>query len=771
MHNLKKSLISTGVGFALSSFGLVVAAQGVLEEVMVTATKRSESIQDVPISVAAVSGDMIQDLGIMDMEQLSLLIPNFEINSASILPNLYVRGLGSGASHSIEQSVGRFIDEVYIGRAAINLHGFMDLASVEVLRGPQSTLFGKNTVAGALIMNTAKPTSEFESGFTASTSTYETTGGNNEVEGYVSGPLTENLAARLAARYRNADGFYENRLAGPGGPNRDESMVRLSFAWTPTDQTRVDLKLEHAEFDEKGADTGEWGGLGGPPLFVYQLHSPEFTPELDWVIDVDCSDVIANRDTTGDGQADTAFNTGSFCPSRDQQSQNITLRVEQDFAGGTFTSISAFQEYDYQHRFVGLDMGLASGFRAKRNEDYEGFTQEFRFASTPSDGLDYIVGLYYEDSELSRFQNSSINLVTVFFDPTGAFIDRYEPWSQDTQTFAGFGQVKWQFSEDLALILGGRYANEDKDFEFERYFAEYQTNNRLNIPGGPGGPPVVAADSRSESKFTGAVTLQWDYSDNTMLYANFSQGHKTGGFSDRIDGPGADFEFDEENVDSFEIGAKTTLLDGALALNLALYHMDIEGLQLSTQIPGEIPAFAVSNAADSTSRGIEFDSTWAVNSVWTLGANFAYTDAEYDSFPGAECFPGTPVAPDPATGTCDLAGLPLIFAPELKAALFADFSIDNAIGGWGVGGRLDISYSDEFFTDISYEENVRTESFTLYNAVLRLISPSELFTVSLIGKNLTNEEYCAWCIPSGPNILAAMNPPREIALQLRARFD
>ncbi|MDA8619224.1 TonB-dependent receptor [Luminiphilus sp.] len=760
-----------GLITASASASTGVFAQGALEEVVVSATRRAESIQDVPISVAAVSGDTIQDLGIMDMEQLSLLIPNFEINSASILPNLYIRGLGSGATHSIEQSVGRFVDDVYIGRAAINLHGFMDLAGVEVLRGPQGTLFGKNTVAGALIMHTAKPTSEFEAGFTASASTYETTGGNNEVEGYISGPLTDNLGARLAVRYRDADGFYENRLVGPGGPNRDESMFRLSFAWTPTDRTRVDLKLEHAEFDEDGADTAEWNDAGGPPLFVYQTHSPDFTPELDWIYDVDCTDVVANRDTTGDGAADTAFNTGSFCPSRDQESQNITLRVEHDFEAGTLTSVTAFQTYDYQHNFLGLDMGLASGFRARRNEDYEGFTQEFRFASTPTDAMDYILGAYFEDSELKRFQNSSLNLSTVFLDPGGLYMDRYEPWNQDTQTVAGFGQVRWQVSNDISLILGGRYAREEKDFAFERYFAEYQTNNRLDIPGGPGGPPLVASDSRSESKFTGAVTLQWDVSDSAMLYANYSQGHKTGGFSDRIEGPGANFEYDDENVDSFEVGAKASLLDGALALNVAFYRMDIEGLQLSTQIPGEIPAFSVSNAADSTSQGIEFDSTWALNSVWTLGANFAYTDAEYDSFPGAECYPGTPVVPDAETGTCNLAGLPLIFAPEVKAALFADFQVDDAFAGWGVGGRLDISYSDDFYTDISYQDNVLTESFTLYNAVLRLVSPSESWTVSLIGKNLSNEDYCAWCIPSGPNILAAMNPPREIAIQVRARFD
>ena len=132
--------------------------QAQIEEILVTATKRAESIQDVPVSVSVISADTMAATGITDMEDLSLYVPNFEINSASILPNLYVRGLGSGATHSIEQSVGRFVDEVYIGRAAINLHGFMDLASVEVLRGPQGTLFGKNTVGGALIMHTADPT-------------------------------------------------------------------------------------------------------------------------------------------------------------------------------------------------------------------------------------------------------------------------------------------------------------------------------------------------------------------------------------------------------------------------------------------------------------------------------------------------------------------------------------------------------------------------------------------------------------------------------------
>ena len=747
----------------------------VLEEIVVTATKRAESIKDVPVSVSAISAAQIDNLGIADMEDLSLYVPNFEINSASILPNLYMRGLGSGATHSIEQSVGRFVDGVYIGRAAINLHGFMDLANVEVLRGPQGTLFGKNTVAGALILNTADPTDSFESKLSVSTSSYSTTGGNTDIQGYVSGPLSADLTGRVAVQIKNSDGFYTNRLEGPGGPSRDDTGVRVKLAWTSGDRTRVDFKYEFNEFSAEGPDTAEYAPpLGGPPLFVYQVHSPNFTPELDWIVDVDCTDVIANRDTTGDREGDTMTNTGSFCPSRDQESSNFTVNVEYDFSGGTFASITAYQDYDYKHNFVGLDMGLTSGFRARRNETYENFSQEFRYTSNESESLDYIVGAYFEDSEVSRSQNSSINLITLFGvwdannDRPQPFLDRYEPWTTATTTFAAFGQARWHLSNDLTFIFGGRYASEDKDFDFERYFAEYGTNIRLNIGGGPGGPPLTASDTRSESKFTGSGTLQWRSSDATMLYATLAQGHKTGGFSDRIENPQVRFDYDEENVNSVELGAKTTLLNGALALNIALFSMDIEGLQLATQLPGDIPAFSVSNAADSISQGVEFDMAWAASEIWTLGASAAITDASYNSFPGSENCP-TGVTPGP-NGTCDLAGFPLIFAPELKYTLFADFLFEEVFKGWNIAGRVDYTSSDEQYTDISYMEGVLVDPYAIANASLRLISPENRLTLSLIIRNLGEEGYCAWCIPSGPNVLAAMNPPREVALKVAARF-
>ena len=513
------------------------------------------------------------------------------------------------------------------------------------------------------------------------------------------GPMTDTLSGRIALRLKDSEGFYENRLEGPGGPNRTDSGIRLKLAWTPNDRTSVDLKIEHAEFEAEGPDTAEVNAIGGPPLAAYQRHSSGFTPKLDWIVDVDCTDIIANRDTTGDMMGDTEVNAGAFCPSRDQDSQNATLKVEHELAGGTLTYIGAYQAYEYQHNFLGLDMGLASGFRARRNEEYDGISQELRFTSAESDQFDYIVGAYYEDSELNRFQHSSINLVTIFNGPGRLYMDRYEPWERDTTTLALFGQVRWHFDNDISVILGGRYADEEKDFDFERYFAEYGTNNRLTSDASrdaargsddlPGGPPLTAQGDRSEDEFTGAINVQWHANEDVMLYAGISQGHKTGGFSDRIENTSASFEYDPELVDSFEIGAKATWLDGALSLNAALFYMEIEGLQLAVQVPGTVPAFSVSNAADSTSQGIEVDTTFAVSSALTLGASVAYTEAEYDSFPGAECQDGQPSSVTRTTvngvETCDLSGLPLIYAPGIQGIAVCGLPCHRRNGRLGSG--------------------------------------------------------------------------------------
>ena len=736
-------------------------AQAALEEVIVTATRRAESIQDVPLSVSAISGEQLEDLGIVDMEDISLYVPSFEINDASIIPNLYIRGLGGGLTHSIEQSVGRYVDGVYIGRAAINTHGFMDMAGVEVLRGPQGTLFGKNTVAGALLLRTADPTDTFESGINLSAGSYSTTGGTQELQGFVSGPLSDEFSGRIAVRLRNSDGYYINRLEGPDGVDRSDQGIRVKLRWTPNDRFTANLKVERQQYDFLGSDTAEMPGGGTSPLL--SRFSPNFTPAMDWYIDMNCADTFA----TVDGET---INTGSFCPLRDSETGNNTLRLDYDFNAGTLTSITAYQTYDYHHQFNGLDAGVTQAFKATRIEGFSGVSQELRFTSDADAGqFDYILGAYYEDSDIDRNQMSELNLTTVFAGtPMGMlYLGRSEPWIQQTESLAGFAQVRWSLSDQMNLIVGGRYSSEDKSFAFQRFFREYGTLTVLPIPGGPGGPPISVSDSRSEGKFTGSITAQWFTQNDSMLYASFAQGHKTGGFSDRIDSPFADFAFDAETSDNFELGAKTTWLDGALLFNATLFHMSLEGLQAATSIRTStgIGVFSVSNAADTTVQGLESDLAWNVTGSLTVGGNFAYTDATFDAFVGsADC----PASARNAMGECDLSGFDLNFAPKTKGSFYADLYMNDAIGAWDVRLRGDIAGSGDTYTDLSYQPTELSPSHTLLNASVRLVAPNENYSITLLGKNLTDEGYCVWCLDGGP---ASMSRPREISVRFSARID
>lgn len=697
--------------------------------------------------------------GITDMEDLSLTIPNFEINSSAVIPNLYIRGLGGGLTHSIEQSVGRFIDDVYISRSVINLHPFMDVGSVEVLRGPQGTLFGKNTAAGALIVRTNEATQDFDAGLNVSYGFYETTGGVAEVTGFVNGGLSESVSGRLAFLYKDKEGFYENLGDGPDGADRKDYGIQGKLRFDISDSTTAGLKVQYMDYTEDGSDVAELNGLGGPPLPVWQSfvansgapNADQFTAELDWVVHYTCSNVMS---TPAAGSVDI----GSFCPGRDMDTTNITFDVDHDIDAGSFKFIAAYQDYSYKHRFHGFESGAANLFRAFRNEDYDGFSSELRFTSEEGEKFDYIAGLYYEDSEIDRDQFSDVNLVGL--GPPVLF-RAHDPWGQKTETFAVFGQVRWHFTERVTGIFGGRWSTETKDFRFEDFSTAYGTNEgqrNYNI-----NPRI---ESRDEDKFTPSVTLQYHVNDDINLFASASRGHKTGGFSDRVDSQFGDITFDAEVIDGLELGMKGSFLDGAMNLSVILFHMDIEGLQLATQIPGTIE-FKVGNAADSTSKGLELESDWALNDKWTIGLNYAYTDATYDEYLGAGNCGAQFIN---ANGICDLSGETLQYAPENKASAYLDYFSAGAVNGWDFGARVDVTHTDDHYTDVGLFDFSFSESFQTLGASLRVVSPSENITVSLIGRNLTNEKINAWTAPSGPNTIAAMTHPRFVSLRLGLTF-
>jgi len=747
----KKSTLALALTLAGTSFS---HAQTEIEEIFVMASKRVENIQDVPMSVALVSGETINVMGITDMEDLSLFVPNFEINSSGVIPNLYVRGLGGGLTHATEQSVGRFIDDVYISRAVINLHPFMDVGAVEVVRGPQGTLFGKNTAAGAMIIRTNEATEEFDAGVNISDGSYATTGGVTEFNGFVNGSLSDKVSGRLALLYRDRDGFYENLGDGPDGTQREDYGIQGKLNFNLSDTTVANLKIQYMDYTEFGSDTAEMNGTGGPPLFVWQAavansgapNADQYIPVLDWKVHYTCSDVVS---TAAAGSIDI----GSFCPGRDQDTTNVTFDIEHDVNAGTFKFIAAHQEYSYKSKFHGFEGGGANLFRAYRDEDYSGFSTELRFTSEEGDVFDYIAGMYYEDSEIDRNQYSDINLVG--FGPPVLF-RKTDPWSQTTETFAVFAQARWHFSDRVTGIFGGRWSTETKDFLFEDYSTAYGTSS------GPRNYAINPRDeSRDESRFTPSFTLQYELNEDINLFASATRGHKTGGFSDRVDTQTGPITYDAEIVDGFELGMKGYFFEKAMSLNVVLYKMDIQGLQLATQVPGTIN-FVVGNAADSVSQGVEIESNWALTDNWTVGLNYAYTDATYKDYLGAGNCGAQFKNSD---GVCDLSGQTLQYAPENKASAFAEYFAFDSFGNWDFGARINLTHSSDQYTDVGLFDFAFQESYETVEASFRLVSPSNKVIFSLIGKNLTNEKINAWTAPSGPNTISSMAAPRFVALR------
>ncbi len=742
----------------------------VLEEIVVTATKRQESLQDVPVSVAAITAETIENMGIVDMEEISLHIPNFEAAISTILPNLYVRGLGTGTSHSIEQPVGRFVDDVYIGRGAASMLGFLDVQAVEVLRGPQGTLFGKNTLAGAMIIRTGNPTDEPESKVNVGLGSYSTQGDFMEVDGYASAPISDSTRARLAFRYAESDAYLENRLNGPDGGTREDTSLRLKLEQDLGANTAVEIKLEHGEYETEGNTSME---IVGPPesnprlANVFRFMSPGWRGDLDWKADYACAD-----------DPPVKHSLPGFCPGRDQDVQAAVLRITHDVEAGELLSITGYQEYEFLDRFYAVDMGIAGGaYNALRDENYDSISQEFRFTSSTDGDSDYIFGLYYENSNLYRFSNTDLDFTR--FPGSPLKIQQDEVFDQKTETLALFGQYRRQLGDLFAVSLGGRLTDETKDYKFARYYEPFATpyNPRIvtPFPRGPFGPLEAAIDrpteSRGETRFTPSLNVRYEMSDTLMVYAAASQGYKAGGFSDRVTAdPEDSIQFEEELVNAIEVGAKGIFLNGVLELNAALFHMQIDDLQVSSSIPGTV-AFQVQNAAEAVSQGFELDGRWSLGDDWLIGGSLAYTDAYYDSFPRADCTPGQAAAFGGPGCTQDLQGETLIFAPDWKGTLFVEYRTE-VMSAWEMSVRADFTYSAEYYTDSPLSPGTLQDDYQIINASLWLKSPSHRYSIGLIGRNLGEEAYRRFGLASpGSGIyLAELNLPRRIMLKASAKF-
>ena len=808
-----------------------IASAQMLEEIIVTAQKRAQSLQDVPISVSAMQGEKIQEAGIANMAALADYVPNLHIANAAVNTNIYMRGVGSGNNQGFEQSVGMYIDGIYMGRGRQYRNAFLDLERVEVLRGPQGTLFGRNTIAGAINITSASPTPGDPANGDIAVAA-ETNGGLI-VEGGISGSLSDSLAGRFAFKYRETDGFIDNTYLDQDEPEIEEAAMRVTLVWQPTDDLDINLKYSNSNEERVGAPSGVW-------LWPTPAERDEFVPNRSatadlvyGLIDTNFPDYAAaageDFETYKDGGygSGTEIGVGRYPDGDDAEVNNFAMNINWQVGDNTLTSVTGWSDYEVQS---GSDVDWTPLRLIARDDDqdFEQFSQEFRIASPGGDFIDWMAGAYYDSSELATDRLVAIDLsaddtvgdligsslspalpsiplrdlgdlgapftpvtslIPLITDPllfSGYSTDqigRNHLYELDSESWAIFAQGTVNVTDSFRVTLGLRYTREEKDVYSRQYLVDdtsiadgsnYNTRSDAFYLG-----QVQAQnyntyayeykDDRSTDELIPSIVLQYDVGDYGMVYASFSQGFKSGGFTAADDGepgevafrdwpctleadgsvdvsacydptiPNDDFEFEDETVDAFEIGGKHTLLEGSMTVNWALFYTEYENLQ--TAIFKGV-GFTVKNAGSSEIKGLEVDTRWAATDNLQLGLSFAWLDATYAEFGDAPCTaiqldanPQCGISGNAGNTYNDLSGEPTLYASDTEWSLFADYSYPLGELDLFVSGE--VNYRDEYSPAGDNDPIDMVDDYTRLN--LRIGLRAEAWEIMAYGRNLTDE--------------------------------
>lgn len=784
---LSKSILAVAI-----SASATVSNAALLEEIVVTAQQRSESLQDVPVSVAAVTAEKMSNAGIVDLQGLSELVPNFSINETGISTTVTIRGISSGINPGFEQSVGIYNDGIFFGRDQLARIPMMDMERVEVLRGPQGILFGKNSIAGAVSQVSAKPTDDFEGSVTA---LYEPDHGEQDVRLVLSGPITDSLSGRIAVLDRSLDGYVFNTVSQQDEQNEDEQVIRGSLRWDVNEDVTANLKVSHSTFDTVGRNMEVYNSIGTPP-HIATLNALQAYPV----------------------EAELNFSADSNGHFSDNEVSVATLSVDWDMEGFSLTSITGFAEYEFDEN-CDCDFTGATVFNATRQEEYEQFSQELRFTSDLGGDFDYIGGLFFQSTEL-KYKDSIIlpdpTVISTALALLGAnALVPFAPGSSTDRTFnqegdvwAAFAQGSWTLSDDLRLTIGGRYTQETKDAtrsQLHRANAAFggQLQSPATVDAVSGAYNVLygifaveaytpISGDLDDSSFTPVVTLEWDANEDTMAYLTWTKGFKSGGFDARSNGhPDAavtngqksgnqitgSWEFDREEATSIELGSKMTLADGAAELNVALYMTEYSDLQVS-QFDGTL-GFNVTNAGEATVQGLEADGRWAVSENVTLTGSAAYLDFNYDKFPNSQCYFGQTANSTVAVGLCDVSGQRKEYTPELQANIGAAW-IGDIAEGLVLNASVDLVYMDEYIYAANLDPRTKQDATTQVSARVSLSDNEGAWEVALIGRNLTDETVINFggntplggtlTGGGGNSYYAFVNRPMNVALQAKYNF-
>ncbi len=742
-----------------------------LDEITVTAQKRVEDVQEVPFSVTAVSGETLKMSNMQSMTELTALLPNATIASSASFSVIYVRGLGTAVNDGFEQSVGVYIDGVYMSRPSYLSDAVFDIERVELLRGPQGTLYGKNTVAGALNITTGDPAFEWFGNLDLQ----YTEGGGHRVRAVANGPIIDDkLAVRIGFLDERADGVVHNHTRDLSEFGQNRTGARIRFLFTPTPDLSIRFGGDYSMNDDRGTGFEVIAANN----FLTQSISPQFDPEWE-----------------GQPDRNSYLDTPGYL---DRDTYNFNLVADYDIGEYTISLVGGWSKFEEALLFD-ADLGPAPFLWWDNADTYSQYSAELRVTSPPGE-FEFVGGLYFFGSHYDAYTEFvffpdpaaterilGISGIPQFLDPlidpllpllgglldpvlSTALSDRlFQLFDQKTITYSVFGQATWNPTEELALILGLRFHFERKkaniDQNYEKTGIVLQSLFEIE--------EYSLQQTRDETNVSPKVSLKYRFTPDIVGYATAAAGFKAGGFNPFAPDPGRS-TFEQENSWTFEGGLKTTLFDERLTFNVGYFYTKFSDLQISV-LTGIGTTFFVDNAASATTHGVEWETRFVPIEGGLMTFSGAWLSAYYDDFETGPCMAERNPAAllldavnDP--GFCDLSGERLVRAPKWEISATYTQVIPLY---WGIGllAGFDMNYQSSHFTDIDLDPGTFQDGYVLLNARLGLVDTDyQRWVLVLNGKNMLDELVVGGATDAplqGGTFFGILAPGRFYTLELR----
>lgn len=744
--------------------------------ITVTARRREEDAQDVPIALSVLSADTLDKTGNFTLGQVQQLVPSLQIFSFNPRnTNINIRGLGANVAltnDGLENGVGFYLDNVYYGRPGQSQFDLVDLQQIEVLRGPQGTLFGKNTTAGAINITSREPSFNPEAQAEISLGDY----GYHQLRASVSAPIISDQAAfRLSLADTHRDGFLTNLHDGSKAQDYDNFSIRGQLLVKPTDTLSVRLIGDYSHQKQHYV-------LNIPVTYFGAYDSGATIPNNIFARTSRAGYTLLPADPFArNGDSDSHYQ--AF-----MKSYGASGQIDWDLGNVVLTSITAYRWWDWDPANDGDSTSLPVTTKAQQANRQRQFSQEVRLGSTGSNVIDWTVGAYYFWQTIRGYGASAYGAAAPnWFVPaanpvvSNAALNGFETRSYSeptTKSYALFGQASWNISDALSLTGGLRYTHEDKKGVYRQSWVAGTDLSTLSAADAAAAtairnqfnPQANYTAGLKDDSVSGLATLSWKITPDALVYGSYSRGSKSGGLNLTNIPSGAVPEVKPETVDSFELGFKSAWLDRALTLNAAAFWTEVSDYQTAITQPNILGNFVqyISNIPKVRSRGIEGDLTYAPSNWISLTASASYVEATYRDYRNAPQAPERSAALAP---TQDLTDVQLGGIPKFTYSLGAD--VAQPIGGHGIEiyGHADFSHRSSFNTSSSNSRYAQVPSFGLFNARIGLRNDNGLWDISVWARNLGDKQYFQALNPGAFGLVTGtIGDPRTVGVTLKTRL-